>query len=154
MLVNAWNSRVKTVIGMASVALFAWIGCSPDPVGGDPDPVPPKGVLSREEFVTVLAEVQLVEGAAKLRTYRTDNEQQKLAEAYNDVWHRTGVDPSVFEKSYDWWWRHPEAMKGVWRDMLQLFKSMEVESNRADNKNNPGNLKNRTPGGTPAPSSK
>ena len=43
MLVNAWNSRVKTVIGVASVALFAWIGCSTDPVGGDPDPVPPKG---------------------------------------------------------------------------------------------------------------
>ena len=137
--------------------LLATTSCKPEPVGGPVQVTPPEGVLAREAFIQVLAEVQLVEGAAEQRLYRNDNERQKLAEAYNDVWHRTGISAEEFEASHEWWWSHPEAMKGVLRDVVDVLKEMEVASNRADEKRGSmmdGNLKNRTPGGTPAPSSK
>ena len=46
---------------------------------------PPRGVLPKDSFVLVRGS-PLVEGVAQLRTYRNDNEMQRLAEAYNDVW--------------------------------------------------------------------
>lgn len=135
------------------------VGCSPEPVGLTAHPTPPQGVLSRSEFVAVMAEIQVVESASTQRYFRNDNERQKLAEAYNDVWHRTGVSPDVFETSHAWWWSHPEAMKGVLRDVVDVLKDMELESNRSESPaaseaRSAGDLKNRTPGGTPAPSSK
>ena len=72
-------------------------GCTIPPVDGPADPTPPPVVLPKDSFVMVLAEVQLVEGVAQLRTYRNDNERQRLAEAYSDVWARTGVSAARFE---------------------------------------------------------
>jgi hypothetical protein len=80
----------------------------------------------------VLAEVQLVEGVAQLRTYRNDNERQRLAEAYNDVWARTGISAARFERSHQWWWGQPAAMKSVLRNVVDRLKDMEAELNHND----------------------
>jgi len=176
MLANVCRSAAKRArwgLGptVLLLALFLGAGCAPEPVGLDARVTPPEGILSRAEFVAVLAEVQVVEAASSQRYFRNDNERVKLAEAYNDVWHRTGVSADVFEASHAWWWGHPEAMKGVLRDVVDVLKDMEVASNRADSQargsgageaganagagsGSAGDLKNRIPGGTPAPSSK
>ena len=164
---NACRSTAKSRWWGLALGALLWAGCSPEPVGLDANPEPPEGILSRAEFVAVLAEVQVVEAASDQRSFRNDNERLKLAEAYNDVWHRTGVSAETFEASHAWWWAHPEAMKGVLRDVVDALKDMEVASNRADSQSpgsgageagagsdSAGNLKNRTPGGTPATSSK
>ena len=169
---NACRSTAKRTrwsLGPAVLllALVLGAGCAPEPVGLEANPEPPEGILSRAEFVAVLAEVQVVEAASDQRSFRNDNERLKIAEAYNDVWHRTGVSAETFEASHAWWWAHPEAMKGVLRDVVDTLKDMEVASNRADSQapgsgagnagagsGSAGDLKNRTPGGTPAPSSK
>lgn len=164
---NACRSTAKSRWWGLALGALLWAGCSPEPVGLDANPEPPEGILSRAEFVAVLAEVQVVEAASDQRSFRNDNERLKLAEAYNDVWHRTGVSAETFEASHAWWWAHPEAMKGVLRDVVDALKDMEVASNRADSQSpgsgageagagsdSAGNLKNRTPGSTPATSSK
>ena len=159
MLANAFRStdehtrRGATRDRMGAVLLVVGLaGCSPEPVGGETAPLPPQGVLGKDEFVRVMTEVQLIEAVADKRIYRNDNERQRLAEAYNDVWARTGVSAATFDSSYTWWWGHPEAMKGVLRDVVDALKDMEVESNRGDAAGAEGNLKNRVAGGTPAPS--
>ena len=110
--------------------LFAALSCSPNPVGGDAHPKPPEGLLSRDEFILVLTEIQVVEAVADKRLYRNDNERQRLAEAYNDVWARTGVSAATFDSSYTWWWGHPEAMTGVLHDVVDALKDLEVKSNQ------------------------
>jgi len=107
-------------------------GCTTPPVDGTVDPTPPSGVLPKDSFVLVLAEVQLVEGVSQLRTYRNDNERQRLAEAYNDVWARTGVSAARFERSHAWWWGQPAAMKSVLRNVVDRLKDMEAELNHND----------------------
>ncbi|MGB1383956.1 MAG: DUF4296 domain-containing protein [Flavobacteriales bacterium] len=160
MLANVWHSAADSSwVSATALLVVLATGCAPEPVGLDARVSPPEGILSRAEFVAVLAEVQVVEAASNQRYFRNDNERVKLAEAYNDVWHRTGVSAEAFEASHAWWWAHPEAMKGVLRDVVDVLKDMEVASNRADGKapddaSSVGDLKNRTPGGTPAPSSK
>lgn len=144
---RALRDRVGAVLLLVGLA-----GCSPEPVGGEATPLPPQGVLGKDEFVRVMTEVQLIEAVADKRIYRNDNERQRLAEAYNDVWARTGVSAATFDSSYTWWWGHPEAMKGVLRDVVDALKDMEVESNRGDAAGAEGNLKNRVAGDTPAPS--
>ena len=162
MLANAFRStadrtrRHATRGRLGAVLMFLGLlglpGCSPEPVGGEAAPLPPQGVLGKDEFVRVMTEVQLIEAVADKRIYRNDNERQRLAEAYNDVWARTGVSAATFDSSYTWWWGHPEAMKGVLRDVVDALKDMEVESNRGAAAGAEGNLKNRVAGGTPAPS--
>ena len=162
MLANAFRStadrthrhatRGRLGVVLMFLGLLGLPGCSPEPVGGEATPLPPKGVLGKDEFVRVMTEVQLIEAVADKRIYRNDNERQRLAEAYNDVWARTGVSAATFDSSYTWWWGHPEAMKGVLRDVVDALKDMEVESNRGDAAGAEGNLKNRVAGGTPAPS--
>ena len=157
MLANAFRSTAECLLRRAIrgrvgavFLLLGLAGCSPAPVGGETAPLPPQGVLGREEFVRVMTEVQLIEAVADKRIYRNDNERQRLAEAYNDVWARTGVSAATFDSSYTWWWGHPEAMKDVLRDVVDALKDMEVESNRGDAAGAEGNLKNRVAGDTPA----
>lgn len=136
---------------LIAVTLVVFMGCAPDAVDRDPQVQPPEGVLDRAEFVRVLTEIQMVEAVSNLRTYRNDNEKQRLAEAYNDVWLRTGVSAETFETSYEWWWAQPAAMKAMLRDVVDALKEMESDAKRAVEADSltPGNLKRRVPGGTP-----
>ena len=136
---------------LIAVTLVVFMGCAPDAVDRDPQVQPPEGVLDRAEFVRVLTEIQMVEAVSNLRTYRNDNEKQRLAEAYNDVWLRTGVSAETFETSYEWWWAQPAAMKAMLRDVVDALKQMESDANRAAEADSltPGNLKRRVHGGTP-----
>ena len=136
---------------LIAVTLGVLMGCAPEAVDRDPQMQPPEGVLDRDEFVQVLTEIQLVEAVSDLRSYRNDNEKQRLAEAYNDVWQRTGVSAETFEASYEWWWAQPAAMKAMLRDVVDALKKMESDAKRAADTDSlqPGNLKRRDSGGTP-----
>lgn len=136
---NAWRSTGNARAGRrnwaACLAVLALVGAGVLSGCGSSSRthvVPPLGILPRDSFVLVLAEIHVVETAAKQRTYRTDNESMRLAEAYNDVWFRTGVTAERFEASHAWWWNHPEAMKGVLNDVVDRLRDMEVASNRRD----------------------
>ena len=123
---------VRLILAALLSAIALGPGCTNPPVDGFVDPTPPPGVLRKDSFVVVLAEVQLVEGVAQLSTYRNDNERQRLAEAYNDVWARTGVSAARFERSHEWWWGQPAAMKSVLRNVVDRLKDMEAELNHND----------------------
>ena len=136
---------------LTALTLGVFIGCAPEAVDRDPQVKPPEGVMDRAEFVRVLTEIQMVEAVSDLRTFRNDNEKQRLAEAYNDVWQRTGVSAETFEASYEWWWAQPAAMKAMLRDVVDALKEMESDAKRAADTDSlqPGNLKRRDSGGTP-----
>ena len=143
--------RMRPLRILVAVTLVVFIGCAPEAVDRDPQVQPPEGVMDRAEFVRVLTEIQMVEAVSDLRTFRNDNEKQRLAEAYNDVWLRTGVSAETFEASYEWWWAQPAAMKAMLRDVVDALKEMESDAKRAADTDSlqPGNLKRRDSGGTP-----
>ena len=148
--------RMVRALGLGLVWFMLLVGCAPEAVDREPQPIPPSHILGREVFVNVLTEIQLVEAISDLRTYRNDNERERLSEAYNDVWARTGVSAEQFETSYAWWWDQPAAMKAVLRDVVDSLKRMESDLVRreTDEPVSPGDLKNRPPVDTPSPSMK
>ena len=152
MQVSAFFSTAKLGWRWALCGLFL-LGCSPDAVVGEANPQPPQGVLSRDSFIHVMAEIQVIEGASHERLYRNDNERQRLAQAYHDVWQRTGVSPDQFEQSHAWWWKQPLAMKSILGDVIEQIKTMEVEANQQDTTVSSGAIRRRFPSGKQAPSS-
>ena len=72
----------------------------------------------------MLTEIQLVEAVSDLRSYRNDNEKQRLAEAYNDVWQRTGVSGNL-RSQLRVVVGPTAAMKAMLRGVVDALKEME-----------------------------
>ena len=86
---------------------------------------PPEGVLERVEFVELMADIQILEGAAKIRVFRNDDAERRLGEAYFDIFEKHAVSPAEFKRSHTWWWEHPVAMKEVLLEITEKISQIE-----------------------------
>ena len=86
---------------------------------------PPEGVLERVEFVELMADIQILEGAAKIRVFRNDDVEKRLGEAYFEIFAKHAVSAAEFERSHTWWWEHPVAMKGVLLEITEKISQIE-----------------------------
>ena len=86
---------------------------------------PPEGVLERVEFVELMADIQILEGAAKIRVFRNDDVEKRLGEAYFEIFAKHAVSAAEFERSHTWWWKHPVAMKGVLLEITEKISQIE-----------------------------
>lgn len=120
-------SRLIDKISIPAILIvFMGVGCVEDP--RDLANVnPPEGVLGREDFVELMAEIQLLEGAAKIRVFRNDDVKKRLGEAYFEIFEKHSISAAEFEKSHTWWWEHPVAMKGVLLEVTEKISQIESE---------------------------
>ena len=110
----------------AILIVFIVVGCVDDP--RDLANVnPPEGVMVRCDFVELMAEIQILEGAAKIRVFRNDDVKKRLGEAYFEIFKKHSVSAEEFDKSYTWWWEHPVAMKGVLLEITEKISQIESE---------------------------
>ena len=120
-------SRLIDRVSMTAILIVLMgIGCVEDP--RDLANVnPPEGVLGRTEFVALMAEIQILEGAAKIRVFRNDDVNKRLGEAYFEIFEKHSVSAAEFEESHTWWWEHPVAMKGVLLEVTEKISQIESE---------------------------
>jgi len=105
--------------------LFIGVGCAED--SRDLANVnPPEGVLERVEFVELMADIQILEGAAKIRVFSNDDAKKRLGEAYFEIFEKHAVSAAEFERSHTWWWEHPVAMKGVLLEITEKISQIEL----------------------------
>ena len=105
--------------------LFIGVGCAED--SRDLANVnPPEGVLERVEFVEIMADIQILEGAAKIRVFSNDDAKKRLGEAYFEIFEKHAVSAAEFERSHTWWWEHPVAMKGVLLEITEKISQIEL----------------------------
>jgi hypothetical protein len=108
----------------AVFVLFIGVGCAED--SRDLANVnPPEGVLERVGFVELMADIQILEGAAKIRAFSNDDVKKRLGEAYFDIFEKHAVSAAEFERSHTWWWEHPVAMKGVLLEITEKISQIE-----------------------------
>ena len=120
-------SRLVDRISIPAILIvFMVVGCVDDP--RDLATVnPPEGIMVRSEFVDLMAEIQILEGAAKIRVFRNDDVKKRLGEAYFKIFEKHSVNSEEFDKSHTWWWEHPVAMKGVLLEITEKISQIESE---------------------------
>jgi hypothetical protein len=120
-------AKVKFTTILLLLLVMGTGGCTND-VRDRVDVVVPDGVLEKNEFVNVLADVQLIEAASKNRVWRNDDVEKRLEDAYNEVFSKHDITESQFKTSHRWWWSHPVAMKGVLLEVTEKITQLEIEA--------------------------
>ncbi|HIN41722.1 MAG TPA: DUF4296 domain-containing protein [Flavobacteriales bacterium] len=92
--------------------------------------VAPEGIVERDAFILLLADIQLIEAASKNRVWRNDDVEKKLVEAYLEVFNRHSVSKEDFEKSHTWWWNHPVAMKSLLLEVTERISQIESQTDK------------------------
>ena len=105
------------------VLLLAGLGaCSSSK---QPAPTPPSHILSRDSFLLMLTEVQLIEGVSKQRLLRNDDEEALLTGHYAELFQRFDISESTFLESYRWWYTQPAAMDALLQEAAEALTAME-----------------------------
>ena len=105
------------------VLLLAGLGaCSSSK---QPEPTPPSHILSRDNFLLMLTEVQLIEGVSKQRLLRNDDEESLLTGHYAELFQRFDISETTFLESYRWWYTQPAAMDALLQEAAEALTAME-----------------------------
>lgn len=99
--------------------VLALASCGPE------EPVPPQGVLGREQFVAVLADIQLIEGISKHKIIRNDDPETRIKAYYKEVFRAHDVTDSSFRLTYDWYYSQPEEMLVIYDEVLMELNLKE-----------------------------
>ena len=81
----------------------------------------PWGVLSRDEMVAVLLDVHVAEAAMKV--VDTSAKRIERQEYYNTVFAKHNTTKEQFDKSLDWYARHPKVL-------VEIYDEVKVEAER------------------------
>ena len=125
MLVKDLSSTVKLIFISALI-----IGCMIDE-RDDPKtkPLEDSGIIEKELFIEIMAEISITEAAHKSRLFLPDNSNEIQLDNYSTIFSSHGVTAEEFEKSHTWWWQHPAAMKSVLQGVTERLNEIEREVN-------------------------
>ncbi|WP_306641079.1 DUF4296 domain-containing protein [Sanyastnella coralliicola] len=90
----------------------------------------PEDILPRDQFVEIMVDVQLVEAVGKQKMIRTDDPRLKLAGYYQETFDKHNTNDSIFFKTYDWYYAHPEMMVEVYDEVIIRLTEMESQLSR------------------------
>ena len=125
MLAKGLNLTVK----IAFIAVLL-VGCTVDE-RDDPRTLPSEesGIIGKELFIEIMAEISITEAAHKSRIFLPDNSSDILFDNYTTIFSSHGVTVEEFEGSHEWWWKHPAAMKSVLQGVTERLNEIEREVN-------------------------
>jgi len=107
----------KYIIALvASAVLF---GCVRHEVQLPPD------VLSKDEMVPILVDIQLVEGSRSGKLVLGDT--NKLPDYYARVYEKHHITAQEFRKSFDWYSKNPAEAKKVFEKVIEELSILESE---------------------------
>lgn len=109
---------MRTLLPFFFLVLFA---CS------EPEIERPAGLLTREQFIDVMVDVQLVEAIAKQKMIRNDDPKVKLAEYYGVIFEKHGIADTTFNKTYDWYHGQPDELLSIYDEVLSKLSTLEEE---------------------------
>lgn len=84
----------------------------------------PWGVLSHDEMVAVLLDVHVAEAAMKIVDSRAKRIEKQ--EYYNQVFEKHNITKRQFDKSLDWYARHPKLLVEIYDDLKKEAECLKV----------------------------
>ena len=83
----------------------------------------PWGVLSHDEMVAVLLDVHVAEAAMKV--VDTSAKRIEKQEYYNTIFEKHNITKEQFDKSLDWYARHPKVLVEIYDDVKKEAESLQ-----------------------------
>lgn len=87
----------------------------------------PGDVIPEKEMTQLLTDLHLVEGYIS-SGFARDSADQKLLNYYHTVFKKYGVTEEQFQKSFEFYLRHPKLLDGVYQDVLEEMSKEEAEA--------------------------
>lgn len=116
----------RQYFGLCILLMLAIAGC--DPRYKKDIPALPEGMLDKETFIELHAELQLLEAAHRQRMLRGGDRDAARAAHRKRILTAAGVTDSAFSATYDWWYSQPEALPGLLEEVLTKLDSIERAS--------------------------
>ncbi len=95
------------------------------------DPSPPENVMSREEMVALLQEIYLAESKISKLSLPFDSSKAMYTIVESELFRRNDVTDSLYERSMNWYYEHPEKLIEVYEvlvDSLMVLEKRNQES--------------------------
>lgn len=116
----------RQYFGVCFLMVVAFVGC--DPRYKEDIPALPEGMLDKETFIELHAELQLLEAAHRQRMLRGGDRDAARTAHRKRILADAGVTDSAFSATYDWWYSQPEALPGMLEEVLLKLDSIERAS--------------------------
>lgn len=88
-------------------------------------PVPPADLISKEQFIAILSDIRLLEGAYTTRYARVDTSALKIESYYLKLFQDHGVSPERFNSSYTWYSADQPKMLEIEEAVVQRITDMQ-----------------------------
>ena len=96
--------------------------------GGEEESAPPAGVLSEDDMVAVMVDIQLIEGAYHKRVIKSKNTRKDALDGYVKVYDKYNISQAQFDSSYSWYLHDPKRMDAVLERVLQELSEMQAKA--------------------------
>lgn len=87
----------------------------------------PEGILSKEQMIPVLVDIQLAEAALVIKNFHGDSAKQYAADYYNFIYIRHQVTKEEFEKSLNYYIEHPKQLDQIYSEVIAELSKKEAE---------------------------
>lgn len=119
------NKLLLKISGVLVVLVLCLTACVSNREERNPAP---QGLIVREDFVPLFAEVQLLEAARKQKMLRGDSVDLQIANAYRQIFEKHHTTDSLFQLSYLHYFSKPEEMSVIYEEVIGFLSQQESEA--------------------------
>jgi len=96
----------------------------------------PEGILTKEEMIPVLIDIQIAEANINIKKLKEDSIYQYAADYYDYIFEIHHISKEEFQKSYDYYLAHMNLMDEMYESVLNelIKKESEVIQQKSENK--------------------
>ncbi len=99
-----------------------------------PTAVPPEKLLSEQEMIDILTDVQLIEGALTYRRTHRIEQKDFREHAYDQVFTKYGITAHILNENLNYYSTNPGNMEMIYEKVLAKLSRMQGELNEKEKK--------------------
>ncbi len=86
----------------------------------------PEGILTKEEMIPVMVDIELAESAITIKALHGDSARQYASDYYNFIYYNHNVPKEVFNKSLDYYIAHPKELDEIYTEVITELSKKEA----------------------------
>ena len=112
----------------AIIMLITLISCT----GNDDKEHIPQNIISKEEMVPLIVDMQLIEGANSTKFFQGDTGRTNYALMYNTIFEKHNVEKRQFDSSMSYYTLHSVEMEAIYDQVIEELMKIEATETASD----------------------